>query len=125
MRGLLRLIALILYVGGGYLIGHMIGRLLLIPIAGVAHIDTTLRYGLTIACGLFGAFSGLGWWHSKFGGYAVGGGVHGSAHFADERQVKDSLGGAVGLIVGRENRRGGKLLRYAGQAHLLTIAPTR
>ena len=125
MRFLLRLIALIAYVGGGYLIGHMIGRLLLIPIAGIAHIDTTLRYGLTIACGLFGAFSGLGWWHTKFGGYAVGGGVHGSAHFADERQIKDSLGGGAGLIVGRENRRGGKLLRYAGQAHLLTIAPTR
>jgi len=30
-----------------------------------------------------------------------------------------------GLIVGRENRKGGELLRYAGQQHLITIAPTR
>jgi type IV secretion system protein VirD4 len=30
-----------------------------------------------------------------------------------------------GLIVGRENRKGGGLMRYAGQQHLITIAPTR
>jgi type IV secretion system protein VirD4 len=125
MRFLLRLVLLIVCVGGGYLIGHMIGRLLLIPLAGVAHIDTTLHYGVTIACGLLGAMSGLGLWDRRYPLPRSRGGVHGSAHFADERQVRDSLGGSAGLIVGRENRRGGKLLRYAGQAHLLTIAPTR
>lgn len=31
----------------------------------------------------------------------------------------------AGLVVGREDRRGGRLLRYGGPAHLLTIAPTR
>jgi type IV secretion system protein VirD4 len=30
-----------------------------------------------------------------------------------------------GLIVGRENRKDGALMRYAGQQHLITIAPTR
>ena len=34
MRFLLRLVALTAYVGGGYLVGHFIGRLLLIPLAG-------------------------------------------------------------------------------------------
>ncbi|WP_068877263.1 MULTISPECIES: type IV secretory system conjugative DNA transfer family protein [unclassified Phenylobacterium] len=121
----MRLTALIVYMGAGALIGVMIGRLLLIPIAAVAQIDNTLKYGVTVAFGLLGIFSAGGWWTARFGGYGPGRGVDGSAHFADERQVKDSLGGGAGLIVGRENRRGGRLLRYAGQAHLLTIAPTR
>ena len=30
-----------------------------------------------------------------------------------------------GLIVGREDRERGRLLRYDGEAHLLTLAPTR
>jgi type IV secretion system protein VirD4 len=126
VRGLLRLVALVAYLLGGVLIGSTIGRLVLIPIAAVAHVSHTWQTGLGVAGGLLGAFSALGWWRAKFGGFRpAGGGVHGSAHFASERQVKDSLGGAAGLIVGRENRRGGQLLRYAGQAHLLTIAPTR
>ena len=82
------------------------------------------RRALSIAAGLLGIFSAVGYWRAKFGEFQIGGGVHGSAHFASAAQVKASLGGA-GLIVGRENRKGGQLLRYAGQAHLLTIAPTR
>lgn len=125
MRVLLRLVALVAYVGGGYLVGHFVGRLILIPLSGIAHIDTTLHYGVTIACGVLGAITGLGWFNAQFPLAAANGGVHGSAHFANARHVQASLGGGAGLIVGRENRRGGKLLRYAGQAHLLTIAPTR
>jgi type IV secretion system protein VirD4 len=110
----------------GLLIGFMVGRLLLIPVAAVAHVSHAWQMGLSVAGGLLGAFSAFGWWGRTFGRFQpAGGGVHGSAHFASERQVKDSLGGGAGLIVGRENRRGGQLLRYAGQAHLLTIAPTR
>jgi type IV secretion system protein VirD4 len=126
MMGLLRLVALVAYLVGGALIGFMVGRLVLIPVAAVAHVSHTWQIGLSVAGGLLGAFSAFGWWGRKFGEFQpAGGGVHGSAHFASERQVKNSLGGAAGLIVGRENRRGGQLLRYAGQAHLLTIAPTR
>ena len=125
MRGILRLVALLIYVGAGYLIGSMVGRLVLIPVAAVAHVGHGLQTGLSVAAGLLGIFSAVGYWRAKFGEFQIGGGVHGSAHFASERQVKSSLGGAAGLIVGRENRKGGQLLRYAGQAHLLTIAPTR
>jgi type IV secretion system protein VirD4 len=125
MRGILRLVALLIYVGAGYLIGSMVGRLVLIPVAAVAHVGHGLQTGLSVAVGLLGIFSAVGYWRAKFGEFQIGGGVHGSAHFASERQVKSLLGGAAGLIVGRENRKGGQLLRYAGQAHLLTIAPTR
>ncbi len=125
MRGILRLIALLIYIGAGYLIGHMVGRLLLIPVFAVAHVDRTLESVITIAAGVVGAISGLGWFNARFALPGSRGGVHGSAHFASAAQVKNSLGGSAGLIVGRENRKGGQLLRYAGQAHLLTIAPTR
>ena len=125
MRAILRLVALLIYVAAGYLIGSMVGRLVLIPVAAVAHVGHGLQTGLSVAAGLLGIFSAVGYWRAKFGEFQIGGGVHGSAHFASERQVKDSLGGGAGLIVGRENRKGGQLLRYAGQAHLLTIAPTR
>jgi type IV secretion system protein VirD4 len=125
MRGILRLVALLIYVGAGYLIGSMVGRLVLIPVAAVAHVGHGLQTGLSVAAGLLGIFSAVGYWRAKFGEFQIGGGVHGSAHFASPAQIKSSLGGAAGLIVGRENRKGGQLLRYAGQAHLLTIAPTR
>jgi type IV secretion system protein VirD4 len=125
MRGILRLAALLIYVGAGYLIGSMVGRLVLIPVAAVAHVSHGLQTGLSVAAGLLGIFSAVGYWRAKFGEFQIGGGVHGSAHFASPAQIKSSLGGAAGLIVGRENRKGGQLLRYAGQAHLLTIAPTR
>jgi type IV secretion system protein VirD4 len=124
MRVLLRLLALIIYVGAGYLIGFMVGRLLLIPIVAVSHVDHTFQSIIPIAAGVVGTISGLGWFNRKFALPAARGGVHGSAYFASLAEVKSSLGGG-GLIVGRENRKGGQLLRYAGQAHLLTIAPTR
>lgn len=125
MRVLLRLLALIIYVGAGYLIGFMVGRLLLIPIVAVSHVDHTFQSIIPIAAGIVGAVSGLGWFNARFAPPAPRGGVHGSAYFASPGEVKSSLGGGAGLIVGRENRKGGQLLRYAGQAHLLTIAPTR
>jgi type IV secretion system protein VirD4 len=46
--------------------------------------------------------------------------THGSASFGSARAFEGSVGD---LIIGRSHR--GKLLRYEGAAHLLTIAPTR
>jgi type IV secretory pathway TraG/TraD family ATPase VirD4 len=48
----------------------------------------------------------------------------GSARWMDRRSVRRMTRGS-GLIIGRENRRRGRLLRYGGPAHLITIAPTR
>lgn len=48
---------------------------------------------------------------------------HGSARFANRKELK-KLEGADGLLIGR-NPHTGRLLRYDGPAHLLTLAPTR
>ena len=58
----------------------------------------------------------------RYGGPA-GDATHGSARFASDRETKP-LAGDAGLLIGRD-RKSGKPLRYAGPAHLLTIAPTR
>ncbi|ALR19135.1 type IV secretory system conjugative DNA transfer family protein [Sphingobium baderi] len=50
--------------------------------------------------------------------------THGSARFATDRETRPLAQNGDGLIIGRD-RKSGKLLRYAGPAHLLTIAPTR
>lgn len=50
--------------------------------------------------------------------------THGSARFMTEKGIA-ALTKGDGLIVGREDRKGGKLIRYGGEAHLLTLAPTR
>ena len=49
MRGLLRLVALLIYVGAGYLIGSLVGRLVLIPVAAVAHVSHGLQMGLSVS----------------------------------------------------------------------------
>ena len=49
--------------------------------------------------------------------------THGSARFATHAEAR-GLTGDFGLLIGRD-RKSGKLLRYPGPAHLLTIAPTR
>ena len=58
-----------------------------------------------------------------FGGDG-GGDTHGSARFATDREVAPFTQGNAGLLVGRDPKSG-KLLRYDGPAHLLTMAPTR
>jgi type IV secretion system protein VirD4 len=121
----LRFVALLAYLLGGVLIGFMMGRLVLIPFAAVAHVSHTWQTGVSLAGALVGAFSAFGWWRRKFGGFEPNSAVHGSAHFASNEEIRATMGGAKGLIVGRENGKNGRLLRYAGQSHLLTIAPTR
>ncbi|WP_169800594.1 type IV secretory system conjugative DNA transfer family protein, partial [Sphingobium cloacae] len=59
----------------------------------------------------------------KYGGPA-GDDTHGSARFATDRETRPLAQNGDGLLIGRD-RKSGKLLRYAGPAHLLTIAPTR
>lgn len=50
--------------------------------------------------------------------------THGSARFASDRETRPLAQNGDGLLIGRD-RKSGKPLRYAGPAHLLTIAPTR
>ena len=50
--------------------------------------------------------------------------THGTAQFASDRDVRTLTTGTTGLLVGRDTASG-RLLRYDGPAHLLTMAPTR
>ncbi|WCP16236.1 hypothetical protein sphantq_04732 (plasmid) [Sphingobium sp. AntQ-1] len=57
-------------------------------------------------------------------GGSEGDDTHGSARFATDRETRPLAQNGDGLLIGRD-RKSGKPLRYAGPAHLLTIAPTR
>jgi len=103
-EGLLRLVALVAYLIGGLLIGSTIGRLVLIPIAAVAHVSHAFQIGRRRRRWTPGGVQRVWLLAGHVRDFQVGSGVHGSAHFASELQVKDSLGGA-GLIVGRENHK--------------------
>ncbi|TCL63189.1 type IV secretory system conjugative DNA transfer family protein [Rhizobium sp. BK251] len=50
--------------------------------------------------------------------------THGSARFAGRREVAALATSTSGLLIGRA-QNSGRLLRYDGPAHLLTMAPTR
>ena len=50
--------------------------------------------------------------------------THGSARFATKKEVTPLTRADSGLLIGRDDKTG-KLLRYNGHAHLLTMAPTR
>ncbi|NEK13127.1 TraM recognition domain-containing protein, partial [Rhizobium leguminosarum] len=50
--------------------------------------------------------------------------THGSARFAGRREIAPLTKAEGGLLIGRANNSG-RLLRYSGPAHLLTMAPTR
>jgi type IV secretion system protein VirD4 len=52
------------------------------------------------------------------------GATHGTARFASNKEVAPLTRNGSGLLIGREPKTG-KLLRYDGPAHLLTMAPTR
>jgi type IV secretory pathway TraG/TraD family ATPase VirD4 len=52
--------------------------------------------------------------------------AHGSAAFATDKQARTLLpANGTGLLVGRALRKPWPMLRYDGEAHLITIAPTR
>jgi type IV secretion system protein VirD4 len=51
------------------------------------------------------------------------GATHGTARFATNKEITPLARPGAGLLIGRE--KSGKLLRYDGPAHLLTMAPTR
>jgi type IV secretion system protein VirD4 len=51
-------------------------------------------------------------------------GTHGTARFANGLELRRLTDRKAGLLIGRD-LRSGKLLRYAGGSHLMTVAPTR
>ncbi|WP_231737580.1 type IV secretory system conjugative DNA transfer family protein [Caulobacter sp. CCH5-E12] len=124
MNLLRNLVMMVIYAAAGVILGNLAGRLVLIPIAMIKPVSHQTETLTAITGAIIGAILALGRYGNS-GARRPTWGVHGSAHWADAQQVKASLGGPAGLIVGRENRERGQLLRYAGPAHLMTIAPTR
>jgi type IV secretion system protein VirD4 len=99
-----RVILLIVYLVAGYVLGNLVVHLILIPVAAIKHLSTDLVTSLAVAGGLLGVLIGFGKWRAG-SAPTNSWGVHGSAHWASEREVRASLGGADGLIVGRALRK--------------------
>ncbi len=75
---------------------------------------------------VIGAVFGFQYWRMQSGAdafFGLTGDSHGSARFASRKELKKHQGGE-GLLIGR-NPGTGRLLRYDGPAHLITLAPTR
>ncbi|WP_300587427.1 type IV secretory system conjugative DNA transfer family protein [Marivita sp.] len=75
---------------------------------------------------LAGSIAGAFDWMHRSGATLIYGGTgdsHGSARFAGRKELR-KLELPDGLLIGRSPRTG-RLLRYDGPAHLLTLAPTR
>jgi hypothetical protein len=88
MKTLLRLLGLIACVGGGYLIG----RLVLIPVFAVAHLDKTFESVVTIAAGVVGAICGLGWFNARLASPAARGGSLAFPKPADINSLVEAFG---------------------------------
>jgi type IV secretion system protein VirD4 len=88
---------------------------------------TPLANGLTFIAAAMGLFGTLYWRLTEpllryFGDRESD--THGSARFATDKEAARLTRASQGLLLGRDLRTG-KLLRYGGPAHLLTMAPTR
>ncbi len=80
---------------------------------------------------LIGAVFGFQYWRMASGAdayFGLTGDSHGSARFANRKELKKLERGKgqedAGLLIGR-NPHTGRLLHYDGPAHLITLAPTR
>ncbi|WP_407474949.1 type IV secretory system conjugative DNA transfer family protein [Sulfitobacter sp. PM12] len=115
---------------GAVLFGAMIGALVATPFV-LAFFDQppgeSAWQWLVLAPLMFvGAVFGFQYWRMSSGAdafFGLTGDSHGSARFADRKELK-KLQREDGLLIGR-NPHTGRLLRYDGPAHLITLAPTR
>ena len=115
---------------GAVLFGAMIGAVVATPLV-FAFFDQPpgesawqwLVFGPFI---FVGGIFGFQYWRMASGAdafFGLSGDSHGSARFANRKELK-KLQREDGLLIGR-NPHTGRLLRYDGPAHLITLAPTR
>src|SRR6185437_14091965 len=119
-----RPISLIVCLIGGYFLGNILTWMMLAQVARLMHLAAGPILSIASAGSGLGMLVGFFLWRRRPAA-ARPSTVHGSARWSTAGEVRAALGGAGGLIVGRENAKGGQLLRYAGPQHLITIAPTR
>lgn len=115
---------------GAVLFGAMIGALVATPFV-FAFFDQppgeSAAQWLVFGPFIFvGGIFGFQYWRMASGAdafFGLIGDSHGSARFANRKELK-KLQREDGLLIGR-NPHTGRLLRYDGPAHLITLAPTR
>ena len=115
---------------GAVLFGAMIGALVATPFVFTFFDqppgESAWHWLVFGPCIVVGAVFGFQYWRMASGAdafFGLSGDSHGSARFANRKELK-KLQRDDGLLIGR-NPHTGRLLRYDGPAHLITLAPTR
>ncbi|MEM6900454.1 MAG: type IV secretory system conjugative DNA transfer family protein [Pseudomonadota bacterium] len=110
----------------GAMIGFLIGGIVALSSFGPPLGQTAWEWAIILPPTFIGAVFGFQYWRMVSGAddfFGLTGDSHGSARFASRKELKKHQGGD-GLLIGR-NPGTGRLLRYDGPAHLITLAPTR
>jgi type IV secretion system protein VirD4 len=116
-----RTIGMIVAIFVGLIIGNIVAGFAMTIITVIAAPNAAFRVPALLIGSALGAGLGYLRWRNQQQGVISD--AHGSARFSLQNEEKRTVGGGEGLIVGRSAK--GWLMRYAGPAHLLTIAPTR
>lgn len=112
--------------GFGAMIGFIIGGVIAMSAFGPPLGQSAWEWAIIAPPVVIGAVFGVRYWRTVSGAdafFGLTGDSHGSARFASRKELKKHQGGD-GLLIGR-NPGTGRLLRYDGPAHLITLAPTR
>ncbi|MEL7444799.1 MAG: type IV secretory system conjugative DNA transfer family protein, partial [Pseudomonadota bacterium] len=110
----------------GAMIGFLIGGVVALSTFGPPLGQSAWEWAIILPPTFIGAVFGFQYWRIVSGAddfFGLTGDSHGSARFANRKELKKHQGGD-GLLIGR-NPHTGRLLRYDGPAHLITLAPTR
>jgi len=110
----------------GAMIGFVIGGVIALSAFGPPLGQSAWEWAVILPPTFIGAVFGFQYWRMVSGAddfFGLTGDSHGSARFASRKELKKHQGGD-GLLIGR-NPHTGRLLRYDGPAHLITLAPTR
>ena len=110
----------------GAMIGFIIGGVVAMTAFGPPLGHSAWEWIIIAPPVFIGAVFGFQYWRKTSGAdafFGLTGDSHGSARFASRKELK-KLQGNDGLLIGR-NPGTGRLLRYDGPAHLITLAPTR
>ena len=110
----------------GAMIGFVIGGVVALSTFGPPLGQSAWEWAIILPPTFIGAVFGFQYWRTVSGAdefFGLTGDSHGSARFASRKELKKHQEGD-GLLIGR-NPHTGRLLRYDGPAHLITLAPTR